>query len=172
MGCRAEKILYCWGRTAQGQGHFEQGTRPFRRAARAHHWTHADDAVRIIGSSNHTLLRTTSGELFCWGNNNRHASGIQPAVMTSSPMPAPRDGVLTDVYTATDNAHEAIAMALGDGFMCVVRRNKEIVCWGKSLQGQVGVGEAGTFIAPGIVQVSPIKTDDALRPSTQNPQNN
>lgn len=372
----AEKTLYCWGRTAQGQGHFEQGTRPFRRAARAHHWTHADDAVRIIGSSNHTLLRTTSGELFCWGNNglgqcghdhngpteylyeaaaipgvtdaveaaasyrhscavtstgavqcwgmnshrqaghptdhitttntvegfgpgaaaqakfiatgdentcastvdnrilcwgnnNRHASGIQPAVMTSSPMPAagglvpsgivslisgsyhyctldtvgdvkcwgansagqlgpannfadvpvvqsttlfergdlkpialaaknhytcarysdgaiactgafplptgepaPRDGVLTDVYTATDNAHEAIAMALGDGFMCVVRRNREIVCWGKSLQGQVGVGEAGTFIAPGIVQVSPIETDDALRPSTQNPQNN
>lgn len=354
-----EKALYCWGRTAQGQGHFEQGTRPFRRAARSHDWTHATDAIRIIGSSGHTLLLTTSGELFCWGdnglgqcgqdhdgptenlyeatavpgvtdaveasasyrhscvvtstgavqcwgmnshrqaghptdhittttnvegfgpgtsnqakfiatgdentcastvdnhifcwgNNNRHASGIQPAIMTPSPIPAtggsvptgivslisgsyhyctldaahdvkcwgansqgqlgaannladipvvrpttlfqrgtmkpvalaakghytcaryedgsvacsggfpsptatpaPRDGTLTEVYAAENEGDEATAMALGDGFMCVVRRSKEIVCWGKSFQGQVGVGEAGTFIPPGIVQVAP-----------------
>lgn len=135
--------VYCWGANWAGQlGTGDTSSReltPVRVALDA-------TATAIAAGRNHACARTSDGELYCWGQNNRGALGDGTDSDSSSPI------LVTGVSDVS-------AVAAGRFHTCALTGGGAIWCWGENQNGQLGYGESspdGSLLPMEVVPASVI----------------
>jgi alpha-tubulin suppressor-like RCC1 family protein len=115
----------CWGNNAVGQ--LGSGTAlPAISPPRASVVT---DAVEVALSEYASCARLRSGRVQCWGLNIYGQWGN--GTVSSSPALVPRD-----VPTISD----AVELVAGGHSFCVRRASGRVVCWGRNVSAQLGIG--------------------------------
>jgi len=95
----------------------------------------------ISAGNNHTCGLTTSGEVWCWGTNDKGQLGIGPLQSLDSRTPRRVTGGL-----------QFTAIAAGIGASCGLLQSGEARCWGDNSTGQLGDGTLGNRVVPTTVQ--------------------
>jgi len=103
----------------------------------------------VVMQSNTTCALTTSGQVWCWGANDRGEVG---------------DGSLTDrlVPTRTQLPFVAVQISLGSSHGCARGTAGEPWCWGDNTDGELGDGTITARPMPGAVTVEGALTMLAL----------
>ena len=91
---------------------------------------------QITSGSRHSCARTTAGNLYCWGDNERGQLGN--SLLQSQRLPALVSGI-------TEPTEELYA---GDAFTCARSSENTVWCWGANSDGQIGVGDPNDRSAP------------------------
>ncbi len=116
--------VWCWGRNDFGQlGDGTTGPVSGPVEVRG-----LDDAVEVAAGHEHTCALRRTGEVACWGRADRGQLGLV-LDETYSPVPA--------------MAHElggVRQVAAGWRHACARRSSGEVLCWGRNVEGQLGVG--------------------------------
>jgi alpha-tubulin suppressor-like RCC1 family protein len=88
----------------------------------------------LAAGGNTTCARTWSGELRCWGDNRygQCGDGTTTTPRTSPAAPVPL-------------GMGALAVAVGHGFACGYGTSREVRCWGRNEQGQLGRGTVSSL---------------------------
>ncbi len=90
-------------------------------------------AVDIALSRRHSCIRKANGEVWCRGSNEMGALGDNTRVTSVAPVQVTAiDGNLV--------LDDAIEIASGWQFSCLVRANTSVWCWGSNDKGQLGDG--------------------------------
>ena len=95
-----------------------------------------DDAVSVAAGWEHTCALHRSGEVSCWGDNNRGELGDGQKESTS-PTPVRVVGI-----------DDAVAVSAGDWHTCALRSGGSISCWGYNGDGQLGNGSYESSNSP------------------------
>jgi alpha-tubulin suppressor-like RCC1 family protein len=129
--------LRCWGRNVMGElglGSVDPGQlRAPQRVGDASDWR------SIGGSQHHTCGVRADGSLWCWGHNMFHELSA-PELETT--FPAPRR-VGADV-----DWHE---VAVGWFHSCARKRDGRMFCWGRAIEGQLGVESIDPLLEPNLI---------------------
>jgi hypothetical protein len=109
--------LYCWGESFAGQlgrGDLVDSDAP------VHASVAGTDVVEFAVATGRTCVRRSTGELACWGINDRGQIGD-----------GTREGAMTPV--AARGIDDAAQFAIDDYSSCVLRgRDASVACWGNS----------------------------------------
>ncbi|MBK6533678.1 MAG: hypothetical protein IPF99_30055 [Deltaproteobacteria bacterium] len=104
--------LYCWGNNSSGQlGQGDRTNRAFPIAVPG-----LTDVVEVDASSATTCARRRGGEVLCWGDGFTVSPAVVPGV------------------------DQAIGLAIGSRFLCVLRADRTVWCRGENNWGQLGDG--------------------------------
>jgi alpha-tubulin suppressor-like RCC1 family protein len=92
----------------------------------------------IYSAFNHTCATTSTGALYCWGNNNRGQVGNGSTGNVSTPfaLSAPLNAGVIDVANSNEST-------------CVITTGGVPYCWGYNNLGQLGNGNTTTIYTPG-----------------------
>jgi hypothetical protein len=74
-----------------------------------------------------TICAVTSSGFKCWGRNAEGQYGVGNTTGSASPV-------------LVAGAADAVDVAVGNGFACMVRADATISCWGRGAEGQLGDG--------------------------------
>ncbi|MCC7542326.1 MAG: hypothetical protein IT379_39275 [Deltaproteobacteria bacterium] len=94
------------------------------------------EAAQVALGNGHTCAITATGTTYCWAALARWDGTMR------SRLP-----VLQDEVT------EAVALASGVDFACVIRRSAEVRCWGNNYEGEAGNGTVSAHSPPSEVVV-------------------
>jgi alpha-tubulin suppressor-like RCC1 family protein len=156
-----EGELYCWGRNTQGQlgdaSTASQERRPLR--------VDADMLYRrVAAAQTHSCAITRDGRLRCWGTDafGDLGLGASPGTLVTTP---------TQVGTAADY----VQVRANWFHTCALRENGWLYCWGRNIEGQLGLGdildrntparvggESWRDLAVGHFHTCAFRTDEAL----------
>ncbi|MDQ3033408.1 MAG: hypothetical protein M3Y87_13400 [Myxococcota bacterium] len=94
-----------------------------------------DDPAEVAAGTRHACVRTSSGRVYCSGNNEFGQLG---------------DGTIDTRtrFVAVTGLTDATDIGAGDDFTCAVRATGRVVCWGKNDAGQLGTGSTAMPSAP------------------------
>jgi alpha-tubulin suppressor-like RCC1 family protein len=106
----------------------------------------------VAAGQNHTCALKQDRTVWCWGSNTGSASndgfplGIDGATLLDSPT---RVGTGNDWTVIRTNTFHS----------CALNRTEELYCWGRNLEGQLGLGDEAlrsspTRAAAGVLAVS------------------
>jgi alpha-tubulin suppressor-like RCC1 family protein len=144
-GLTSNGTAYCWGRNDRGQ--LGDGTTDARSVPEAVTGNHTFQLIVAGGFSiGHTCALTTSGEAYCWGDNERGQlgngdGGLGKEDLTPHPVPAPVVG-----------APAFVSMTAGLGrHTCGLTNTGDAYCWGENPFGALGNGATGDRAAPVLV---------------------
>ena len=140
--------VYCWGRNNTSQlgvtafGYRNIASRvPFGSSILSGGKT----VKKVYAGKSTTCMVLSSNEIYCWGDNSKGQMG---SGFTTGPLPAP---VKVNVpFTGSGET----SMHMSDEYLCALRTNGELYCWGSNDSGRIGNGQAGgnvtrpTLIAP------------------------
>ncbi len=119
--------LYCWGRNTQKQ----LGAVPHLEQARAPTRVDPERLYRKVAAGMlHTCAIDRSGQLLCWGQEGRGFLGLALASNTVVETPA-RVGNESDYTTVRASWFHT----------CAIRSNGFLSCWGRNVEGQLGVSD-------------------------------
>jgi alpha-tubulin suppressor-like RCC1 family protein len=129
---KATPGVFCWGDNFFAQavpGGPNSQLTPTRLAG-------LDGATAIAAGQSHTCAVLDSGALRCWGANNfgQLGSGV-----VGDPPAAPVDVVGP---TGKGTLTGAVQVTAGFGNTCARTAANEVYCWGESVRGQLGQGDA------------------------------
>jgi alpha-tubulin suppressor-like RCC1 family protein len=116
---------YCWGRNAEGQLGDGTVTSRVTPVPVAGGLAFASVSAGVA----HTCGVTTSGALFCWGRNLTGQLGDGTTTSRSAP-------VVVDVAGAS-----VASVSAGSAHTCAVTMAGAAYCWGRNLDGALGVGD-------------------------------
>ena len=125
-----DNILYSWGYNASGQlgnGTTNTASSPTQILK---------DVKSFHPGQDRNCAIKTNGDLYCWGDITGRASGRygpDPSKVTKRPM------------KFMDNVSDAY---VGNYFICGLKNNKELYCWGRNDYGTVGAGVDGDVSTP------------------------
>jgi alpha-tubulin suppressor-like RCC1 family protein len=157
--------LSCWGKGGNGQLGYGN-TNNFGDDPEETPNTKAvaiDDAAQIKLGNSHTCVVTTSKKVRCWGEN---ASG-QLGYGNENNI---GDSELPDTAGLVSIGADVLQIGLGSEHTCVLLENNSIKCWGASLIGQLGYGNAndiGDDELPSDVGTVEVNTDTTQGKITQ-----
>lgn len=121
--------LWCWGANETGQlgnGGTESSPTPVAVTGIS------EAVVEVTTGWKHTCAITTSGQAWCWGNNDLGQLGNNDSEPTANPV-------------MVMNLADAKAIAAGDAHTCALRTDGTAWCWGLNADGQLGDG-SGNFL--------------------------
>ena len=133
-GCAIDDtgVGYCWGTNDRGQ--LGDGTTENRNVPTM---VAGGLSFAAIGSGErHGCGLTNGGATYCWGDNQRGQLGQGN---TGAPQ-------LTPVEVT--GAPDFVALTVGREFNCGLTGGGQIWCWGRNLNGQVGVSPSGEESSP------------------------
>ncbi len=133
--------LRCWG--ANGSGQLGVGvargrcgtTRPAPCEAIPTAVQSSARFAAVSAGSRHTCAITTTGALFCWGENLMFQTASQGDAFVRTPRAVRPDLQFTDV-------------AAGASHTCAVRTNGVVYCWGEGRLGALGRGDTLSSVLP------------------------
>lgn len=128
---RTDRTLWCWGDNNTGQ--LGLGDRSDRLVPTQ---VGTDqDWARIATGSAHTCAVRTDQTLWCWGYNGYGQLGLDD----------PSVDVLVPTEVGID--HNWVRIAPGGFHTCAVRTDRSLWCWGRNLEGQLGLGFTSTDVS-------------------------
>jgi hypothetical protein len=113
----------CWGRNNAGQ--LGDGTTKSRLTPQKVSGL-TETVAAITSGGDHTCALTTTGKVFCWGDNLDGALGDSTSVNRSVPV---------NVSGMTDSAS---AVTAGSAHTCALTAAGSVQCWGYGGDGQLG----------------------------------
>ncbi len=126
--------VVCWGRNNLGQlGN--QSASEFLTVAPTTSPT-LDNAVAVGAGDNHACAIVVSGNILCWGANDRGQLGVGFAG-DGFDFPVP--------VSQTNGLTNAVALAAGAQHTCALRADGQVFCWGRNDGGQLGVNFLSNF---------------------------
>lgn len=126
FGCaiRVNGTARCWGQGSEGQlGNGSTGDRSSSVAVQS-----LANAVAIGAGRNHACALRADGSVHCWGDNSSGQLGNNSLTRRTSPVAA--IGIAGDIG--------ARAIASHSGYVCALRGNSSVACWGNNATGQLG----------------------------------
>ena len=147
----------CWGANESGQLARPPSTGPEAPAPVAG----LPPVQRIFAGGSNTCAASADGRLFCWGADDSGQLGDDgtEARPTPAPVPGAEDLVSVTIANNTQAGKKIPDMSNSAGFICGVRRDGQVLCWGNNYTGQLGDGSredrARPTLVPGI--------DDAIQ---------
>lgn len=87
-----------------------------------------DGVSAIVAGSNHNCALLNTGEVKCWGGNDDGQLGNNTVIRQRTPI---------DLIGLSDGVS---ALALGDGYTCVLTNSGSVKCSGRNTHGQLGDG--------------------------------
>lgn len=121
--------VWCWGSDAWGT--LGVGSSQSNSLIPVEVLSDISAVSRPAGGSVYCAVKSTDGELFCWGMNYQGAAGTNTAGSSTVP-----------VATST-GLPGVVAVNGGWAHTCAALSNGEAKCWGDSTSGQVGNGATG-----------------------------
>jgi alpha-tubulin suppressor-like RCC1 family protein len=101
------------------------------------------DATAIAAGAGHSCAIRQSGEVVCWGNNESGQLGDGTTHESTTPV---------SVASLPPAVHIAAGGAESDGklvgFTCAVDRGFYAQCWGRNVEGELGIGHADDSSRP------------------------
>jgi alpha-tubulin suppressor-like RCC1 family protein len=125
--------VFCWGDNGFGQA-VPSGANPLLEPVRV---PGMDGAVAIATGEEHTCAALESGAARCWGRNNIGQLG--GGTITEGPTPAALDVVGP---TGEGTLTGVVQLTAGVVNTCARTAASEVYCWGESVRGQFGQGDA------------------------------
>jgi alpha-tubulin suppressor-like RCC1 family protein len=104
--------------------------------------TGVTDAVELTSGALNLCVRMSDGTIKCWGYNNDGQLGIGTTDTTQ---------LATAVSGISDAIHVTASMGDGgdgSGYVCVIRSNFSLKCWGDNRSGQLGDGTTTNRLSP------------------------
>ena len=125
--------LYCWGRNT-GR---ELGLGPMSPAQVAVP-TRVDTRLyrSVSAGQSHTCAITREGQLACWGDDEDADEDATAGGLLSSG--------LIDVPTIIDVRTDWLEVSTDTFHACAIRSDNTLHCWGRNLEGQLGLGDRST----------------------------
>lgn len=112
-------------------------------------------ATSVASGENHTCALTLTGEVYCWGRNDRGQLGYGNDLdIGDDPDETPAS------YGPVDVGAPAVRIATGRAHTCALLADGDLRCWGEGNRGQLGLGEgfAGTVGQGKMPYLRPIST--------------
>jgi len=134
--------VQCWGRNASGQ--LGDGTTTTRLTPATVSGL-PDPVVSLSVGDAHTCVVTSSGAVWCWGDNGHGQLG--DGTITNRLAPVAVGGLGSGV----------VAVAAGFGHTCALTSGGAVWCWGENYNGQLGDGTTTSRFTP--VAVSGLGSD-------------
>ncbi len=129
-----EGDLSCWGRNTDGQLGIASDEPQLRRPMPV---ASTLDFRRVAAGQRHTCAIAVDGRLFCWGTNSVGSLG------TNAP-----DEALETAPVQVGSASDYTEIDVQWFHTCAVRGAGELSCWGRNVEGQLGVGDNSDRSAP------------------------
>ncbi len=133
--------LMCWGLNNKGQ--LGNGGTTDENSPVSVDLPYGRTAVAVDAGEKHTCAILDTGSLMCWGKDNKGQLGNGA---TTGDQPSP-------VYVDLPTGRTAVSIVAGKEHSCAILDNRDMMCWGKDGDSQLGNG-AGTTD-----QVSPVYVD-------------
>lgn len=136
--------VYCWGRNNRGQlgkdpGLFSSSSTPVLVSG-------LSNVAQVNAGYESSCARTSSGEVYCWGNNDNGILGDNTSIQRNAPVQVRglnNSGYLTNATDLYHNLRE---------FNCVTVSGGYAYCWGLNTHSQLGDGSTATRRYPVQVQ--------------------
>jgi alpha-tubulin suppressor-like RCC1 family protein len=138
-GIRFDGTLWCWGRNSD----FQLGTEPQGQVRRPIQVGLDDDWLRVDAGQQYAFALKQDHSLWCWGLNT--ASG------TGEGFPLGIDTARLETPTRLGNALNWSAFATRVFHTCAVNSERELWCWGRGIEGQLGTGDLDLRTSPTVV---------------------
>ena len=81
--------------------------------------------VQIASGGSHNCARDDTGQVWCWGSNERGQLGDD--TLTNRLTPVPVQGL-----------NDAVDISVAQSHSCAVRADGHVLCWGENSRGQLG----------------------------------
>ncbi len=135
---------YCWGYNLWGQ--LGIGVRTIQEPTPLP-VTGGHTYQAVSAAEHHTCALTSSGDAYCWGNNevgqlgNGSWGGTWPDYLEPTPL-------------LVTGGHTFVTVSAGGSHTCGFRSAGDAYCWGHNFFGQLGIGTATLLPEPSPVQVT------------------
>jgi hypothetical protein len=130
---RESGALACWGRNTSG----ELGIGPEPIQTRAPRQVgDARDYEAVAASQHHTCAVRSDGGLWCWGHNGHYELGT------------PEFDVALSTPQRMNSAVAFRDVAAGWFHTCALARDGRLYCWGRAIEGQLGLARIEPLLEP------------------------
>lgn len=138
FGCavRNSGHVVCWG--DNGEGQLGSGNDDDVVDTPPANVVGIDDAVQVANTYGTACVRTTPGDVYCWGGGEYGALGNNSTTRS-----------LTPVHVST--LANVRALVSGSDHFCALRQDNTVACWGSNANGQVGDGSTTDRLTPTVV---------------------
>ncbi|RDV37712.1 hypothetical protein DV096_11360 [Bradymonadaceae bacterium TMQ3] len=124
-------LVRCWGFNAQGQlGGGNLTSTLSKIAVQNQGGGNFDQVVDISLGNNHSCALRTSGEVWCWGLNDKSQLGVSGTQGATTPR---------QVF----NLPATRRISAGYDHTCALTLDGDVYCWGRNDRGQLGRGSTG-----------------------------
>ncbi|MEI7441268.1 MAG: hypothetical protein WCK43_06510, partial [bacterium] len=157
--------VYCWGRQNKGQ----IGNRPAKPPAATIDASQSQverptlisipgSATQISAGHSHSCALTSTGDIWCWGNNSNRQLG-NPSKTTS----ISRDPVIV-VHGGQMEAGEKFKyVSAGSLHTCAITTKDDIFCWGARHNGALGITEATANVTNPSLRISVTENGEVVK---------
>jgi alpha-tubulin suppressor-like RCC1 family protein len=139
---RLDGALFCWGRNTDhelGENDAIQIRSPLPVGSDT-------DWLAVEAGQNHTCGLRDDRFAYCWGRNNSFATG------NGAPLGIPDVESVTSP-TRLDSLSEVSLLRTDTFHTCAVDRSARLHCWGRNIEGQLGLGDLALRETPELVGV-------------------
>lgn len=142
-GIVSSGAAYCWGRNDFGQiGDGTSGGSKTTPTAVAGGLTFR----KLSLARTHTCGLTTTGAMYCWGDNTKYQLGDGTNVAKLSPNAVSGGLVYTDLRTGSNTSFGGAPWIYS--YTCGLVATGHVYCWGANNYGQLGTGNYTTITSP------------------------
>jgi len=142
--------LYCWGRSNHGQ--LGDGTTDDSPTPVAVSLPSGRTAASVSSTNFHTCAILDNASLYCWGYNVHGEIGLPTSTTSSS----------TPVHVSLPSGRTASLVSAGYYHTCAVLDDASAYCWGRNIEGQLGIGSQSTSSTPVAVSLPSGRTTPSV----------